>query len=492
MVHQNNQFTHYCSQGDLGRLTSGAQPLVKPFEVRVGTGGHQSGHIECASDGSPTTADGTASVPLSTFSGMWSQTCQCGDLTTIESSQFRQFGQYRTSRDSSHPFNGLQLLHTLSQQRLLGVQLLKLSLDLLQIFFQTAHQTLCLAAQGWQRQTLGLLTLCNQHLQQLNAATDQFGQLLFHCRTRRCSLGSEGLAVGTQGGRIDGIGLGALALGASEKADACRIKDTDRNGGLMQRVDEISLVTAGGFTDHVNSCELSQEFEQSAMAGGGIGQVVETTGQMKLQVKLGNIQARVDSSHSVLAHSCKYELALEGRSINGSSLGHRNERFWLPTRLGKTQRQRATNSSAPRPSRLQAGRPFHLPIQLTPDKDRRKRRYKRAGVRESNSPAKPLIKNNNSGVFNTLKSYRNGHGNGSRLRSHFAHFVSNTSRARLHKAREGPGRLRKPPEAFLPPPRPVSRKSCQPPTIPVKRRQARSRGLENFLRALPILRLCVF
>jgi hypothetical protein len=88
---------------------------------------------------------------------------------------------------------------------------------------------------------------------------------------------------------------------------------------------------------------------------------VDATGEVELQVKLGNVQAHVDSSHSVLAHSCKCELALVGRSINGSSLGHRRERLRLLTHLAISQCQRETSTSAPLPSGVQAGRQPHLP-----------------------------------------------------------------------------------------------------------------------------------
>ena len=99
------------------------------------------------------------------------------------------------------------------------------------------------------------------------------------------------------------------------------------------------------------------------------------------------IQARVDSGHSVLAPSCKYELALVGRSINGSSLGHGHARFRLLTHTPLARRcQRVTNSSAPLPSGLQAGRQSHLPMSLLPDKVRRKFRYKRVGALEEFPP----------------------------------------------------------------------------------------------------------
>ena len=107
----------------------------------------------------------------------------------------------------------------------------------------------------------------------------------------------------------------------------------------------------------------------------------DPTGEVKLQVKLGNIQARIDSGHSVLALSCKCEQALVGRSINGSSLGHRHEWLRLPTHLAINQCQRITNSFAPLSCRLQAAGQSHLPKPLLIDKVRRKFRYKRARER---------------------------------------------------------------------------------------------------------------
>jgi hypothetical protein len=67
--------------------------------------------------------------------------------------------------------------------------------------------------------------------------------------------------------------------------------------GFMQCRDDVAFVTTGGFADDLNPGLGSQEFEQSAMTGGGVGQVVDATGEVELQVKLGNIQARVDIGH---------------------------------------------------------------------------------------------------------------------------------------------------------------------------------------------------
>jgi hypothetical protein len=71
-----------------------------------------------------------------------------------------------------------------------------------------------------------------------------------------------------------------------------------------------------------------------AMTDGSVGQVVDATREVELQVKLGNIQARVNCGHSVLAHSSKCELALVGRSINGSGLGRGHQQKTSTNRRG--------------------------------------------------------------------------------------------------------------------------------------------------------------
>ena len=150
----------------------------------------------------------------------------------------------------------------------------------------------------------------------------------------------------------------------------------------MESGDEFPFITAGGFTNYLTDRVGLKQFEELAVARRGIGQVMDTSFQMELQVLLGNIQARINSGHSVLAPSCKYELAVVGRSINGSSLGHRDGRLMLPAGLAKSQHQRASNSSAPLSCRLQAAGQFPLTKSSFQDKDRGNRRYKRAGVRD--------------------------------------------------------------------------------------------------------------
>jgi hypothetical protein len=364
----------------LAGLPAARKPLVKLFELPVGMSGDECGHVEGAANRCATTTDAAASVPLAAFAWMRSQSGQRGGLAAVERAQFGQFGQHAQGGDRADAGDGFEFLHTGIQDGGLRAQGFELFFDLRHVPFEPPHEALGLAAQGGHGEAFGLLPLGDEDFQDLHPAADQFGQLLFLFRAGRGGFGLQRLAVGGQDGGINVIGLGPLTGGPGEVADTGGVQDADGHFGFMQCGDDVAFVTAGGFTDDVNASLRGEEFKQPAMTGGGVGQVVDPTGEVKLQVKLGNVQARVDSSHSVLAHSCKCELALAGRSINGSSLGHRHERFRLPAHLAKSQCQKVTNSSAPLSCRLQAAGQSHLPKPLFTDKVRWKFRYKKVAA----------------------------------------------------------------------------------------------------------------
>jgi len=273
-------------------------------------------------------------------------------------------------------------LHAGIQSCGLRAQFLELSFDLFDIPFQPPHEALGLASQRRHGETFGLLALRHEDFQHLHPAPDQFGQLLFAfgagCRGFRL----QGLAISGEDGGINVIGLGPLAGGTGEVPDAGGVQDADGDIGGMQCGDHVAFITTRGFADDMDDGLGRQEFQQPAVARGGVRQIVDTTGEVELQVQLGNIQARVDSGHRVLSPSCKCELALVGRSINGSSLGHRHERLRLPAHLATGQCQKAASSSAPLSCRLQAAGQSHLPKPLLTDKGRGKFRYKKDAMRE--------------------------------------------------------------------------------------------------------------
>src|SRR6266705_362433 len=91
VVHQDDEFAHDGGAGDFGGFACGAEPLVKLFELPVGAGGNQCGHVERPADGCAPAADAPASVPLPTLTWMRGQSSQRRRLATVERAQFRQF-----------------------------------------------------------------------------------------------------------------------------------------------------------------------------------------------------------------------------------------------------------------------------------------------------------------------------------------------------------------------------------------------------------------
>ena len=116
--------------------------------------------------------------------------------------------------------------------------------------------------------------------------------------------GLEQGAVFGQHGSVNGIGLGALALGAGEVADTSGFDDADGNAGRLQRAHDGLFVTAGGFANDVRGGMTAQVFEKLGVAFGVIGQEVETAREMQLQRELGNVEADIQDVDVVLTHTC--------------------------------------------------------------------------------------------------------------------------------------------------------------------------------------------
>src|ERR1035437_4694463 len=149
---------------------------------------------------------------------------------------------------------------------------------------------------------LGVIAFADEQVDELAAALGQIGQLRLLGRG-----GGGGLArraVFGQHGGINGIGFWALALGGGEGTDAPGFDDADGNAGRLQGPHDRLFVTAGGFANDGRSGITAQAFEELGVAFGFIGQEVETTGEMQLQIELGNIEADVEDVWIVLTHTC--------------------------------------------------------------------------------------------------------------------------------------------------------------------------------------------
>src|SRR6202000_3301620 len=291
VVHENDEFAHDSGEGDFCGFAGLSEALIKLFEETIGMSSDQSGHVEGATYRGAATSDGTAALPLSAFSGMRSQSSQGRCLAPIQSTQFGQFGQDPQSGEGAHAGNGFEFLNTRLQARSLLAQFLELAFDVGHCAFEPAHQALGLASQCRQGESFDLLALGDEDLQNLNPAANQFGKLLLLLRAGCRGFGAQVGAVIRKDRGVESIRFGALPKGAGKVPDAGGIKHTDRDAGGVQSGDDFPLITAGGFANHLAGGMGLEKLEGFAVARGGVGQVMETTCQMELQVLLGNIQA---------------------------------------------------------------------------------------------------------------------------------------------------------------------------------------------------------
>ena len=111
MVHEDDEFAHDGGEGNFGGFAGGAQPLVKLFELAIGMGGDECGHVERTADRCASTADAAASVPLAAFARMRGQSGQGGGLAAVERAQFGQFGQHAQGGDRADAGDGFEFLH---------------------------------------------------------------------------------------------------------------------------------------------------------------------------------------------------------------------------------------------------------------------------------------------------------------------------------------------------------------------------------------------
>lgn len=252
-VHEDDKFTHDSGEGDFGGFTCAAQSLIKRFELTIGTGRNECGHVKRAAHRGATTTNAAASVPLTALTRMRGQSGERGRLAAIERAQLGQFGQHAQCCNGADAGDGFEFLHPFIQRGHLGAQFPELRFDLFQIAFQPPHEALGLATQGGQAEPFGLLALGHEDFQDLHPAANQFGQLLFLFRARSGGFGLQGLAVSGQDGSINVIGLGALTSGARKVADARRIQDADGHVAFMQCRDHVAFVTASGFADDLDA-----------------------------------------------------------------------------------------------------------------------------------------------------------------------------------------------------------------------------------------------
>ena len=326
VVHEDDELAHAGSEGDQGFFTSGPESLIKVFQDPVMTHGTQGGHVEGTANRASTATDVAPARQVATVAIIRCHACQGSDGLRIKLSQFRQLGQYGRGDDRAHAGDGLQACGFVGQTGILRDELGEELVALIDLFFQQLLELAVLAHTERIGVMFGAVGFHGASVDELPPALGHICQPLLLDRKSGRWGGLKGGAIVGEDGGIDGIGFGALALGAGEIADSAGFQDADGEVGGLEHTHDGLFVTAGGFTDDVGVGVGTEEFEELGMTFGIIGHGVEVTGQMQLQRKLGNIEADMEDDSVVLTHTCKDTSPGDWQSpcsSNGSSLGQR-------------------------------------------------------------------------------------------------------------------------------------------------------------------------
>jgi hypothetical protein len=304
MIHQHDQFAHTGGHGDERFFAGESQARIKRLEDAIMANGTQGGHIEGATDRAAAATDMAAAGEFTTVTVIGGNARQGGRRLGIELAEFGHFRQHGGGHDRPDPGNGFQPSGLPRQVRIRRNKRGDGLVTLVDLFFQQLEELPVLADAERIRVMIGPVGFHGAGVDELPAALGHICQLPLLGRKARRRGGLEGGAIAGQDGGIDGIGLGALTLGAGEVPDAGGFDNAHGDVRGLQRLDDRLFVAARGFANDMRPGMAAQQFEELGMAFGIIGQGVETAGEVELQRKLGNIKAAMED-RNVLTHTCK-------------------------------------------------------------------------------------------------------------------------------------------------------------------------------------------
>lgn len=270
--------------------------------------GAQSRHVERAAHRPTPAIDASDAALPAAVAVVRGYARQRGSGLRGQLSEFRHFGQHGGRDHRPDAGNGLETFGFAGEFRVLCDECGDGFITLFDLSFQGFAELPPLAEAKGIGVMFGVVAFNDKQLDDLAAALGEIGQLLLLRRGWGGGGGLERRAIFGQHGGVNRIGLGALALGAGEVADAPGLDDADRNVRGMEDADDGLFVTAGGFANEVRVGMRPQVFEELGVTFGVIGEEVETASEMELQRELGNIEADVEDVWVVLTHTCGYEL----------------------------------------------------------------------------------------------------------------------------------------------------------------------------------------
>ena len=262
--------------------------------------------------------------PLSSAKGR--QARECGGLPAVQRAQLGQVAQQRGGRAGSHPFDRAEPRGFGGEHGVAGEQGSELGAHFLQVPGESRHAGGEVLGDGLGQAGHLARLFGGEHRLELLAPGDPGRQLGLGGARRARGRGRVGRAEGGEQGRVDGVGLGALAAAPGKVAHLARVDDAHRDAGGVQGGDNRSLPAAGGLADDVDG--LSEGL-QARHQSGAARRVVGAAGVLALKVEIeggfGDVEASVVDEGRV--HEVGNRLSLVDAS---SWLGQRCEFFASP------------------------------------------------------------------------------------------------------------------------------------------------------------------
>lgn len=294
-IENSEELAHASDQSNFEQFALSSQPFVEVSNHRIACGGDQGRHIQRAAHGRSTTPDGTAAFERTTVSIERCDTSERSNLFTIESAEFRQFGEQGAARDWADSWDSAHAVFTVFPDRVVRDGSVEFLIDSLQCLFEDANVLIDAFCDGQ-----------GSHLKPIDLGADGFDEISSACG-QAAQLQGDGVRQGAQGwtndlsevrqhASIEGVGLSQLAGGLSEVSNLSWVDHDGRQFGAYQRAHGEPFIATGGFEHDQGGLELSQPFDQGLDADFIIGKRLFLAGgaNRDIELSLGHVDTDED------------------------------------------------------------------------------------------------------------------------------------------------------------------------------------------------------
>lgn len=239
--------------------------------LRIAAFGGQRGHVKQAAYLLATAENARATSLVAGLAIKGSQANQGGDLMAIELSQFGHLSHKHGAGLRADARGALQD-GVFVTEIIVGLNvLLDEFVELANLCFQCfAHSSDATADLGVMRH-FGAVGFLGEHVNQLPAPADQFGQNLRLGLFRRSIRGFDHLAEHSEDVGIDGVGLSVFPQALCKMTDLAWIDHDGLEPRLNQFRGNTAFVSAGCFQDDLGDIEALQSGEELSVSLGSIG-----------------------------------------------------------------------------------------------------------------------------------------------------------------------------------------------------------------------------